>query len=427
MKRKTGFAILLGMCILLFCPVMVSAAVKTPVVETYTEGIWKYNAKTRAIYYQLDNGKKVTGWAKIKDETYYFTKTGKMYMGWLHYGSEDYYFEEAKDSGAMVTGFYKDTDGNRYYFKKTGAVANGSFHVTVNGKTNWYRSKPSTHILITKKWKKIGDSWYYYNTKGQRIQKWFTQNSRRYYCHPRKGKLFGWNSIGGESYYFTKKGYVKTNCWIVNGDEKWYVNSLGQAVKKVNRSKVTALDYTNVFMIGDSRFYRSYYEFKVGKTIKNLTYIALGSQGYEWLSATAYYDLETRLASGDSSSKRAIVLNLGVNDLTNVKKYIRFVNGKIWNLAEKYNCDVYYVSVNPVNEERLLPGQKKNKNNRQIKNFNKKLKAGLRSEITYINTALYLERNISYDDMTPKDDGLHYTREAYQIILDKIQLSIRPH
>ena len=99
-------------------------------------------------------------------------------------------------------------------------------------------------------------------------------------------------------------------------------------------------------MIGDSRFARTS---RMGIKMNNTEYIAASGQGYDWLMREAWPRLMEQIMNSTEEGKTAIVINLGVNDLLNYKKYIRFVNKDMLTFAHKYQCDVYYVSVNPVN------------------------------------------------------------------------------
>ena len=158
-------------------------------------------------------------------------------------------------------------------------------------------------------------------------------------------------------------------------------------------------------LVGDSRF--------VGQENYNLTnskttYIAKVSQGLTYLK-----NQETKMKSYDSS-KTAYVINMGVNDLYNANNYVTYIN----DLAKNYKGDIYFLSVNPVDEAKSSSyGYKVS--NKDIESFNKTLKNGLKN-VTYIDSYNYLKQN-GYDTA----DGIHYTQKTYEKIYNYINSQVK--
>ncbi len=429
-KKKVCYGFLLGMLMLMLCPILISAATNDPPVKTYSSGTWKL--KNRVKYYYDSSGKKVTGWAKIGENTYYFQKDGSMKTGWLNYKDQDYYFTTKSRSGAMVTGFYVTSAGSRYYFNSKGAAQSGTFSVKTNKGTNTYYANRTSHRLLTNQWRQISGTWYYFDSTGARHTRWFDISSRRYFCHPNKGKLTGWKKLYSKWYYFTSGGYLAKSQWMEHGSQMWYLNDQGEVEKKVSKASGTSRDYDSVIMVGDSRFYHTYIDY--GISADNTYFVVRQGRGYNWLVNTAYSKILTEAQRNyeynqqyGGTGRTAIVLNLGVNDLTNINKYLNFVNTKLVDLAVQYDCDLYYVSINPVAESKFGSGGKNDNTKKMsaILTFNKKLKNGLDYSVEYIDTCTYLTNKYSYEEITVSD-GVHYTSQASRVIFDRIMLTIRP-
>ncbi len=163
--------------------------------------------------------------------------------------------------------------------------------------------------------------------------------------------------------------------------------------------------YNKVVLIGDSRFYgQSNYKFENSKT----TYLAKSGEGYNYLTSIAQ-----QMKSSDSSTT-AYVINLGVNDLYNADKYISYINS----LATSYQGDIYYLSVNPVEEEK---GKQHGYivSNTAINNFNDKMKSNLKN-VTYLDSNAYLKSN-----GFSTTDGVHYTKETYSTIYNFIASKVK--
>lgn len=439
MKKKCYLGILMGLLLLMLCPVAVSAASTKIPKKIYTSGTWKTQGGNKYYYY---SGKKISGWAQIKGKTYYFNKDGSMKTGWLTYNKNKYYFSPKNGSGAMVTGFYTSSSGNYYYFASSGEAKKGSFKVG----SNYYYGN-SKYVLKTNQWSKVGDYYFYFTSKGVRKYNWFTIGSKRYFCSLKYGKLSGWKKVSGDAYYFTDKGYVLTNQWIEKGTQKWYVDGTGKVIKKVSANAQTNSDYSEIILVGDSRFYRAKNDYGIGD--ENVTYIANPGKGFAWFSGgesgkSGFQLLEQEVKEISNynwkygiGGKIAIVLNLGVNDLRTVdlktnkttatavaQKYIAYMNANVARLAREYSCDLYYVSVNPVNEKVLHESNMRKMSD--IKTFNSKIKTGLSSTgFQYIDTCTYLWDNYSPSQIASLD-GVHFDSLISRVIYNQIIVQLNP-
>jgi hypothetical protein len=321
-------------------------------------------AKGKKYYYIRNGSKKVTGWAKIDGNIYYFRKDGSMYAGWLDFASKSYYFNPSAKTYPMVTGLRK-INGNLYYFSDKGTAQKGLFTVKNGSRTVTYYAK-SNYVLIT-------------------------------------------------------------NQWFVYRKRLMYANSEGKITQKLSTDSITSQSYNKIFMVGDSRFNRTN-DYGIGTT--NTVFICKSGQGYNWLTETAYNELVSQVKKAHKAApekRNAIVMNLGVNDLSNQNKYIQFVKNKLVPLSEKYACDLYYVSINPVSESKFNPSGKnvKSKKMSDILQFNKVLKSRLPDSVTYIDTCSYLMKRYSFEEMTI-EDGVHYDATISGIIFDQIMVNIRP-
>lgn len=162
----------------------------------------------------------------------------------------------------------------------------------------------------------------------------------------------------------------------------------------------------NFIFVGDSRTVM----YKPIVDITNydfVTFISKGGMGAKWLEDTAIPQLDQRFATTDL--KYNVVLNLGVNDLHNINKYIRLYN----ELAEAYpEHNFFAVSVNGVHSEKI---KKYVVTNDEIEEFNNKLKSSLSDKIHYIDSYSYFK-----DKGFETTDGVHYTNDTSLDILNYI-------
>ncbi len=289
------------------------------------------------------------------------------------------------------------------------SYTNGKW-VTSGGKRYYYDSK---HKKVTG-WARIEGTYYYIDSNGAK-NGWIKKNNKTYYCSSNKGKLYGWKEISGKKYYFLKGSYIAKDKWIAHGKQWWYVNKKGVMERKADKNSGTKKGYKKIIMVGDSRMARTK---KAGITAPGVQFIAEPGMGYYWLVYTAYDKIMKEIAEGGGHT--AIVFNLGANDLVHINYYLNFMNRKMTNLARGEDCDLYYMSVNPVDEDKLIyyPRWYSTRKQSMINAFNKKLKAGLNPSYKYIDMSSYLLKTYTTSEITV-EDGLHYTKDTSRVILDK--------
>lgn len=140
-----------------------------------------------------------------------------------------------------------------------------------------------------------------------------------------------------------------------------------------------------VIIVGDSRTVQMHEA--MGDT--GVTFIAENSRGYDWFVEKAIPRIDPLVIKGTT-----IVINLGVNDLGNIDKYIAKVNQKTIEWEAK-GATVYYATVNPVWENPYSTEE-------GVKVFNSKLMNSLIG-VDFIDTHTFLVTN-GYKLV----DGLHY-------------------
>ena len=164
---------------------------------------------------------------------------------------------------------------------------------------------------------------------------------------------------------------------------------------------------TKKIIIGDSRGVGM--KDALGEDAKKATWICEPGKGYNWFSKTAVPKLDELVKDGKNYN---VIINLGVNDLHNIKSYITKFNQMLKD--DKYkNCKFIIVSVNPVDEAKEAKNGYSVKNS-SIENFNTKMRSGLDSSIKYCDT--YSNILKSFDTV----DGLHYTSSSYKNIYSSI-------
>ncbi len=144
--------------------------------------------------------------------------------------------------------------------------------------------------------------------------------------------------------------------------------------------------------VGDSRTVQL--EMAIGSTDK--AYIAKVGEGYSYFKNVALSQIQQYAGSGTK-----MIINFGVNDLSNASKYIALVNSYI-DVWENAGVTVYYSAVTPV-------GSSASVTNAQIEAFNAKLQEGLDSRVHWIDSYSYLSQT-GFDS----SDGLHYSKSTYK-------------
>ena len=95
-------------------------------------------------------------------------------------------------------------------------------------------------------------------------------------------------------------------------------------------------------------------------------------------------------------------------------RYVEYIN----KLAKNYKGDIYYLSVNPVEESKAANNGYSIKNS-DIEKFNSTLKSGLKN-VTYLDSYNYLKNN-----GFSTTDGIHYDKNTYQKIYNYINSNVK--
>ncbi len=192
----------------------------------------------------------------------------------------------------------------------------------------------------------------------------------------------------------------------------------------------TNFSYDKVIFVGDSRTYQMCFSVADGGNTTNCSfkgngnkpfvsgsyyYIAEGSMGYNWFNDTAVPAVNSIINS--SNDRYAIVSLMGVNGiLGDISKYIntyKNLSNTSWN-----NQKIVLVSIMPVNDKDIK-NYKDIVNNKNIEEFNSRLKELSASNITYCDIYTTMKSNMNKYKL--RDDGLHYTTEAYKEIYKLIE------
>lgn len=100
---------------------------------------------------------------------------------------------------------------------------------------------------------------------------------------------------------------------------------------------------------------------------------------------------------------------MGVNDLYNANSYVEYIN----KIAKNYKGDIYYLSVNPVEESKAANNGYSIKNS-DIEKFNSTLKNGLKN-VTYLDSYNYLKIMVFQQQMVFTTTKIHIKK--YIVIL----------
>lgn len=185
-------------------------------------------------YYYLDSGKQASGWQKIGGKWYYFDD----YM----YSGDEYQIDGAyyrfSGSGAMFTGWYKNSEGEWYYYLSSGKRASG--WAKIDGKwyyfEDWCGMVTGEHYIDVSYYRFSGSGamftgwykksytnwyeWYYYLPSGKRVIGWAKINDKWYYFREWSGMVTGGHSIDGSNYRFSDSGAMITG-WYKESYSDW--------------------------------------------------------------------------------------------------------------------------------------------------------------------------------------------------------------
>lgn len=163
-------------------------------------------------------------------------------------------------------------------------------------------------------------------------------------------------------------------------------------------------DYATYVFVGDSR-YRGMQFLAEEEDV----FICENGRGYDFLIEQMSYIVS------ECDGNTALIIGLGVNDNTyNVDKYLNTLS----EMADTMDCQIYYMLVNPVDEEKEAYNGYHVKNE-NIEIFNERMRNELDERIGVIDTNTYLKES-GFETM----DGLHYTNDTYEKIYNFIKSEI---
>lgn len=200
-----------------------------------------------------------------------------------------------------------------------------------------------------------------------------------------------------------------------------------------NLPQVDLRKFKKVIFVGDSR--TEYMKNTLNEIsaqsgidlLQGVEFICEPGKGLDWFKTTGYNNLCNIIQENDDSSSplkkpTAVIFNLGVNDLKKISSYI-FCLKEIAEPLEKKGCQLYYMSVNPINRSMLKVARKSDRSEAAVREFNSMIQSLLSKQYTYIDTYSYLkatgygfDNGFGYVGKGDADDGLHYTPETYKRI-----------
>ena len=211
-----------------------------------------------------------------------------------------------------------------------------------------------------------------------------------------------------------------------------------------DRSRETATElplldegkYSQVILVGDSRMYYTQLTLSaMGISDPKIRFVCRSGQGLSWFCNAGYDLLADRLTYGRTGEElpSAVVFNFGVNDLWNSAQYVSYMN-KIAPELMKMNCRLFYMSVNPVCSESRknyiarYASSELGREEKDVREFNRVLKAGLSKDYTYLDMYQALRKRgyvtTTWSTSSPGgtwiDDGLHYSRYTSLWILGEV-------
>ena len=151
--------------------------------------------------HQLDDGSwAASSWQKL---------TYNGVTNWYYFGADGY----------MMTGWFTDTDGRRYYLNPVSDGTQGAMAVGwrfIDGEWYYFNTadEGTEGSLTDSGWRYLEyngvKDWYYFDSRQIMASGWITADGRRYYLNPVsdgfKGRMLtGWQQVDGRWYYFDEQ------------------------------------------------------------------------------------------------------------------------------------------------------------------------------------------------------------------------------
>lgn len=263
-----------------------------------------------------------------------------------------------------------------------------------------------------------GDTWRQYRLTGRSIKLPAVRNAKGY-------TFLGWSDKAGQTRNpkYQPGQMVRfsrtTHLYAVQFDHASEMNIPDSKLLSVYPKK-----YDRVIFVGDSRTVQisKTFERGLGYVPENVTVIAQNGRGLEWFKRYAWRRLKYVLSK--EKGRTAVVFNLGINDLKHtaswfvscdktIRDYMYYMP-KVARYLKRYNCKLYYMSVNPINSPGLtVPYSRKES---EVLKFNKAMKQ--LKDYEYIDTHSYMIRNgFSMNVLdTGFDDAVHYSAKTIKRI-----------
>lgn len=156
-----------------------------------------------------------------------------------------------------------------------------------------------------------------------------------------------------------------------------------------------------VVFIGDSRMVTLKEAVERNLGVCPAAVIAKNGSRYEWFHDTAIPQADKIIGNGSR-----VVINMGVNDLSDADKYAKDVNywAAVWSAR---GAKIYYASVNPVWANSY------NMTEERVAAFNAKLQAQLIPQIIWLDSHTYLLQSGVHSN-----DGIHYKDDTNMILFN---------
>ena len=154
-----------------------------------------------------------------------------------------------------------------------------------------------------------------------------------------------------------------------------------------------------VVFIGDSRMVTLKEAVERNLGVCPAAVIAKNGSRYEWFHDTAIPQADRIIGNGSR-----VVINMGVNDLSDADKYAKDINywAAVWSAR---GAKIYYASVNPV------WANSHNMTEERVGAFNARLQSQLIPQITWLDSHTYLLQSGVHSN-----DGIHYKDDTNMIL-----------
>ena len=158
-------------------------------------------------------------WVTIDRKTYYYNYKGNIVTGLMNIRNETYYLDPK--TGVRKTGIIKIQKKKYFFDPQTGLQKTG--WITYNGNTYFFSRK--TKYSLTG-WQKINKQYYYFDSNGILLKTaWL---DKKYYVDDTGKKLFGFQKIGGYTYYLNPNTGIRAKGLTKINKDYYHFNSYGR-------------------------------------------------------------------------------------------------------------------------------------------------------------------------------------------------------